>query len=102
MEQLRQLKSFLKVYQIHFQPNDCKFLEECKSGDLKTFRTAGRPNLLDEYLLKKVKNIWQAIGWHESSGRCNQQKTYSEYCKRCGQSKQSKYFEGIWWKLGVD
>ena len=69
MEQLRQLKSFLKVYQIHFQPNDCKFLEECKPGDFKTFRTAGRPNLLDEYLLKKVKNI--AIGTRAAGGVIN-------------------------------
>ena len=30
---------------------------KCKPGDLKTFRTAGRPNLLDETLLKKVKTL---------------------------------------------
>ena len=42
---------------------------KCKSGDDVVFKKAGRPNLLDENLIKKVKDV--AIGTRQAGGIIN-------------------------------
>ena len=42
---------------------------KCKAGDNVVFKKVGRPNLLDENLIKKVKDI--AIGTRQAAGVIN-------------------------------
>ena len=64
-----------------------------------TFKKAGRPNLLDETLLKKVKDI--AIGTRAAGGVINR-KQILNIAKGVVRENNAQCIERVWWKFGPD
>ena len=64
-----------------------------------TFKKAGRPNLLDETLLKKVQDI--AIGTRAGGGVINR-KQILNIAKGVVRENNAQCIERVWWKFGPD